>query len=316
MKNISVSIPGKCILFGEHAVVYGYPAIATAISLYSTCQIQEIASPIIRLQLKNYNVDYEGDDLYEIAPLLKASHPQLLLGLELLSQNHNLSYKHISITLSSDLWPSSGLGSSASISISLISCLAKYFELSYSNDKISDIAFQMEKIVHGNPSGIDNSICLYGGILFYKQKNIEFLPNPSNFSLLVIYSGEIHNTKKAIQRVQFLNQKYPKKIEKTFNKIGTLSEKAIDFIRKDKISSIFPLVEKNQTYLEELNLSTKKIKDIINIAHTNSFNHIKITGAGMGGCLIALDTKERLLQLQKIMKKNHIPSQLCSVSHT
>lgn len=313
MKEISVKIPGKCILFGEHAVVHGYPAIAAAISLYSKCIIKKISEPLFILKLHDFNLEYSSNNFVEIACKVKQSYPQLFLGLEILSKKHNLSYKNIAITLTSELWPSSGLGSSASTSLALISGLVQFYALNYTKNMISEIAYQMEKIVHGKPSGIDNSICIYGGIISYTQGNIEFLPIPKDISILIIYTGQIHDTKKAIANVDLQMQKEPEKTQKVFKKIGSISEKARYYLKEQDFVKIFPLIEKNQEYLTKLNLSTPNIQKIIHIANEHSFNHIKITGAGMGGCLIAIDSKDRLLQLQILLEKNKIQSKLCSI---
>ena len=171
--EIEVKTPGKIILFGEHAVVYGYPAIAGAINLFSFCKIQKTKNRGIQFDLPDFNLSYNEKSVIELSNL-KDKFPQFYYGINEIAKKHNLDLNYHKITLYSEIWPGSGLGSSASISTALIIGLNKYFRLKLRKTQILDYTYSMEKFVHGQPSGIDNTICIKGGLGYFKNKKFKY----------------------------------------------------------------------------------------------------------------------------------------------
>ena len=129
MRNSIASAPGKCILFGEHAVVYGYPALAIAIDIFSSCQISEREQHGISLILKNYEHTFNFSNINDLLDNIPPKFSQIALGLKLISKKYKILIKKIEIKIQSDLWPESGLGSSASSSIALLGALNKFYNL-------------------------------------------------------------------------------------------------------------------------------------------------------------------------------------------
>ncbi|MHA1562242.1 MAG: mevalonate kinase family protein, partial [Promethearchaeota archaeon] len=189
MQNSIASAPGKCILFGEHAVVYGYPALAIAIDIFSYCKISEREQNGIVLILKNYDYSFNFSDINDLCEQIPPKFNQIAAGLELFSKRYNILINKVEITIKSDLWPESGLGSSASSSIALLGALNEFYSLNLKKNDISSLAFEMEKKVHGNPSGIDNTTCSQGGLIFYKDHEFQRFDFLKQFKILISYTG-------------------------------------------------------------------------------------------------------------------------------
>ena len=165
MKFMKAISPGKCILFGEHAVVYGYPAIAMSLNIYSSCRIKKIPKDIFILRLSNYQKKLQFSSQKEIKNQFPHKFRNFQVGLITLLNQYNIKLQGIEVEIASDLFMGGGLGSSASTAVSLIAALGSFYNLGLNKGQISEIAYKMEKIIHGTPSGIDNTICTYGNIL-------------------------------------------------------------------------------------------------------------------------------------------------------
>ena len=306
--------PGKCILFGEHSVVHGYPAIATAIGRYSKCEIQSNENANIRLILKNYNHSISARSLSELNEKIEPRYRQFANCLTLLNKRHGISFNGITFTLSSELFPSAGLGSSASASVSFIGAIGGHFDLKLNDSKISDLAFKMEREVHGTPSGIDNTICTFGKTLRYQKDQFKQIPVHSHLKLMVTYTNMIHETKKAIQRINTLKNRNPKLIEEIFKAINLIVNQAEMELIKGNIKKLGALLNKNQQYLEKMNVSNDTISEVISIASANGALGSKLTGAGLGGCVISIAPEKDLGNLSKLMNQKGYSSFITSIN--
>ena len=223
---IKVKAPGKCILFGEHAVVFGYPAIAIAINQFSYCHIERGKTPGISLILKDFNIHYLIPRIPLEKQIVEDRFKQYEIGLTILVDRYNIEMEALQITIFSDLWPGAGLGSSASAGVAFLTALNIFYELHLSKQIISDLAFEMEREVHGHPSGIDNTVCTFGSMIFFQQGQKESLPVPPNFPILLTYSGKPHNTKEAVAKVHLLRTKNPESTALLFQNIGNITQTA------------------------------------------------------------------------------------------
>jgi mevalonate kinase len=306
MKEIVASAPGKIILLGEHAVVYGYPAIALAISISSKCEIQEIVNGGIQIVFKNFNQAFDFSNINDLILNLPTNYNQIRFLLINFKERFNIDLNKIKITFTSLLFPNSGLGSSAAIAVALISALNEYYNLNLEKKEISKYAFDMEKIVHGSPSGIDNTICTYGNMIFYQTGNFRFIKIPYELKFLVTYTNIEHNTKMAIDQIRLLQQKDPKKVEETFAKIGEITKEVENELIANKgpnFAYIGKLMNRNQNLLSFLKVSNSNISEITNLALKLGAYGSKLTGAGLGGCVITLGKDEVLSKLLTLLKQ-------------
>ena len=292
MKFVRVSAPGKCILFGEHAVVYGYPAIAMAISLKSTCIIEELNEEKIELVFQNYDQTYEFENLNDLLQNLPSQFNQIIYIFKIINERFNIQINRIRLIISSNLFPSAGLGSSASIAVAIIMAFNTYYNWELEKTDISKLAFEMEKIVHGTPSGIDNTICTFGNVIFFQEKKFHFIEVSDDFKILITYTNIDHNTKLAIEQLKALKIENPLLCDNIFKEISLYTEKAELELIHGNLNELGFLMSNNQKLLATLNLSNNTISEIIDIAIENGAYGSKLTGAGLGGCVISVGKEE------------------------
>ncbi|MFO8017561.1 MAG: mevalonate kinase [Promethearchaeia archaeon] len=309
-----VIAPGKCILFGEHAVVYGYPAIAMGVGIHSRCEIEKIDKNSLIFHLKNYNRTFTFSSIKEIQENFPEEFKNFQSGLLLLYNRYNFDLLGIRVIISSKLFMGGGLGSSASTSVALITALGDFFDLALENSQISDFAFEMEKIVHGTPSGIDNTICTYGNILIYQNKQFKILNNIPKFDIMITYTNMDHSTKKAIQKIADLREKKKQYVDDLFYTIGQLTQRAEKAIKEGDIIKMGNLMNKNQKLLEKLGVSNRRIERINKISLEHGLYGSKLTGAGLGGCVIGVGERNKLKQVSKILKKNGFKNIITSIN--
>jgi len=315
MRHSIASAPGKCILFGEHAVVYGYPALAIAIDIFSSCQISESEQNGISLILKNYEHSFNFSNINDLYDNIPPKFNQIALGLKLISKKYKILIKKIEIKIQSDLWPESGLGSSASSSIALLGALNEFYNLNLNSKDISNLSYKMEKEVHGKPSGIDNTTCSQGGLIFFKNQEFQRFDFLKQFKILITYSGETHNTKEAIRNVKEFCNKEPKLSTELFNKIRKITEKGLEELKHVNLVEIGHLMNSNHQILNEIGLSTPDIEKITKISRSNNANGSKLTGAGKGGCVISIGKLNDLKNIKEKLKNLGYSSIITSINN-
>jgi mevalonate kinase len=296
------SAPGKIILFGEHAVVYGYPAIAIPVNERqakvkifpliggSTEQIQFIA-PQIQLEK-----DYKE---------LDQSHP-FKIALDEVKQFLNIDqYPSCKIHLTSSIPISSGLGSSAAISIALIKAMCEFVGFQPPKDVLSQMAFRVEVEFHGHPSGIDNSVIAYNQpILFQKEKEMEFLKPAADFTIIIADSGIVGNTKSAVSGVRerwLTNQLMYDDFFKKISEIVVQAKKEIELGNQSQLGKLMSL---NHEILDRLGVSLPTLDRLVDIAIKNGALGAKLSGGGLGGNIIVLTLPEKAEEIsQELMNQ-------------
>jgi len=299
---IEASAPGKVILFGEHAVVYGMSAVAVAISQRSYCTIRTNKTDHFTISLENYGLLKNFDDLHEMVKKKKKKFQFIPSAISFFKSNFNLPHRYLFIKLSTSLWPMAGLGSSASIGVALAGALSKYYDLKLSSSVIVDIAYELEKFAHGTPSGVDNSICTYGAGILFQKNRIQKFDCPEKFKILIIYSNEIRKTKTTVGKVRKLLEKSPRKIKELFDQIGMISNEGIKAVTNGDLRSVGRLMNQNQLLLSKLGISTPVIDEIIEFCLSSGAYGSKLTGAGGGGSIITIGSIEILTDIKNNLK--------------
>ena len=315
MKKIIARAPGKCILFGEHAVVYNQPAISLGIEeIYSECLIEELADQKIHLIFSNFDISLVFNDIIDAIENIPEKFVHFAEGLRFFADQFKKPINRVKITIRSEIWPGSGLGSSASTAVAFISALFAFYDLNHDKQIINKMALIMEQRVHGNPSGIDNTTCVYGNLIFFRGGNFTFLNLPKNFNLLITYTGIPHNTRLAVEQVQKKRDEYRSKFEIIFQSIGSLSSKAKNALKIENYEEIGILMNKNQKLLAELGLSNNTIEKINEIAVLNGVYGSKLSGAGLGGCVISLGANSKLETISSILNKMGYQNIIASIN--
>lgn len=263
-KQVKVSAPGKIILSGEHAVVYGYPAILAAID-------------------RRFSVEVgEGETLANLPPDNKE-----LLEFALNEINRNLNKRKPTdyrIIIDSQIPIGCGMGSSAAFAVALSAAVLRYNDKPWNLEKINKIAYGIERKQHGNPSGGDNTISTYGGFLLYRKETETFKVFSSlktqNFpSLFLINSGKpVETTGEMVDRVRKLYLKSPLKADKVFKEIEQVARGFLKFLSKEE-SKLGELIKTNEKLLEKLGVVSEKTVNLIRKIEKIG-GSAKISGAG------------------------------------
>jgi len=302
-KKTIFSAPGKIILFGEHSVVYGHPAIVTAINLRTKCMVTESLQNEVQLSIssdyllngpsaglkREYTMNKEQNEfIVQDSNYEQPVNPAYYFITErVLNLSASKKYPHIHID--SEIPPGIGLGSSAANSVASLASLSAFMELELSMEELNELAFEAEKIIHGKPSGVDNTISTYGGIQFYKEKKFSQLniPNLSSY-VVIVNSGIPRNTKTYVEKVAKSLKEDKTKYQKILEEIGKLTTIAKSNLTEGNIQKIGNLMTQNQLLLEKLGVShpilTELTSSLVQLGSLGS----KLTGAGGGGCVIGL----------------------------
>lgn len=271
---------GKIILMGEHAVVYGQPALAI---------------PYPATKIKTTIVRKEGPvllDCFFYCGLLSQA-PERLLGITTvinqIIDSFNEELQNFSIRIDSSIPPERGIGSSAAVTIATIRALYNYFNQELINEDLLKWSNVSEKIIHGNPSGLDAAI-ISGETALYYIKGRLFVPFDFKLDayLIVADTGEMGQTKAAVGDVGELIQSNPEYGQQLIKKLGTLANDAKDFIEQNNIIGLGDSMSKAHYLLDKLGVSNVMLNQLVSVAEDNGALGAKLTGGGRGGCIIAL----------------------------
>ncbi len=259
------SAPGKIILFGEHAVVYGKHALVSAINLRCKAEVKKSGEIRIHSKFGTTGLDFEV-------------HPYISFAIKRFSELRDL--KGVEVKIESDIPPGSGLGSSAAVTVSTLMALNEEFNAGLSREEICEIARKVEIDVQGRASGIDPFISTFGGSWLFPDMEKFLVP----YSFFVIYVGE-KSTSEMVSKVAKLKEKYPEVMEGIFNAIDSISIEAYRRINDPK--SVKDLISINQSLLRGIGVSTPEIDYLISKLEEEGIV-AKITGAGGGGCIFGI----------------------------
>ena len=287
MPSFSASAPGKVILFGEHAVVYGEPAIAVPVH---SLKARAVVTPIVRGRRGEIQVEAPDIDLKAEMIDLEPDHPiRAAIKAAVLPDGDPTDIPSCMIQLTSSIPTASGLGSGAAISAALIRALSAFLGQRLSDEEVSDRTFEVEKIHHGTPSGIDNMVIAYQKPIYYqKGEPCQFLPIPNPFSILIADSGIQGHTRDAVELVRQNWLSDPGRSEEIFSSIGQIARQARDMILNGDPSKLGPLMDQNHTHLQDLGVSHPDLDRLVGIARDAGALGAKLSGGGLGGNIIAL----------------------------
>jgi mevalonate kinase len=277
---------GKVILLGEHAVVYGVPAIAVGIEHGVRAQARPLERGPSRLLVREWGVDVAACD--EDAPssgaVAAAGAPDLGRALGAILRASAFE-EPVAIEAQVDLPPGGGLGCSAALGVAV----ARALDATAMSDVIAERVMAWERVFHGNPSGIDAACAARGGcISFTKGEGFETVPVGSPLTLCIGHSGAASSTKSMVEAVARLRARRPEVVQKTFDGIRSLVRNARLAIEAGDRIGLGRLMDLNQMLLSGLFVSTEEIERLCDLARAKGALGAKLTGAGGGGCVVAL----------------------------
>jgi len=291
---------GKVILFGEHFVVYGMPAIAAAISDTTIVTIEKsdkFQSIDDRPETPGYKKKKFGQQMESTKKILEF-------------MKIDVQKNPIKITLSGNLLAASGVGASAASCTAIARALSIFFKLNLSEEKINEIAYEGEKGYHGTPSGIDNACSTFGGLIWYR-KNLKGGPNliekikPKQPIGIVMGNTSItSDTKKAVAEVAERKKNNLERFNKIFSEYEQIAVDARKALESFDMKKVGDLMNKNQLLLQEIGVSCSELDFLVELALANGAYGAKLTGTGKGGYMVALTpTKEIQDKVANAMEK-------------
>ncbi len=263
------SAPGKIILFGEHAVVYGRHAVVSAINLRCRVAVRKSAKFLIRSSLGESGLDYQR-------------YPYVVQAVKRFAELKEVPGAKIEIE--SEIPVGSGLGSSAAVTVATIAALNAEFDGGMDKEGIFQMAKQVEIDVQGRASGIDPFISTFGGSWLFPERRKVKLP----FKFFVINFGS-RSTAEMVAKVAKLRERHPEVVEKIFDAIDAISLEASDVGSAERLEE---LIAMNQSLLRAIGVSNPEIDRTIAELERRGLK-AKITGAGGGGCIFGLFKGEK-----------------------
>ncbi len=286
MTSISKA-PGKIILFGEHFVVHGNRAILGAIDKYATVTSEKTNTNNILISSSLGQSSIQKDQ--DVDKVEKKFRPFFYIAKQVIKKNN--FDKGISIKIESDIPIGAGLGSSSACCVAAAASISNLFN--NTNEKeILELSIQAEKTIFPNSSGADCTVSVHGGIIEYqKEKGFSKIFTENEFNFLIIDSEQVHATDKVVEQVKKFKEENSSVFSELCSEEERLITKASDSIKNNDLETIGKCMAQNQIYLEQIGVSNDVLLSITKEIEKITFG-AKITGAGDGGCIIALTKKD------------------------
>jgi len=289
-KHVITSAPGKTILFGEHAVVYGKPAIAAAVDkrVYVKIEKREDKKTHVNIEelgisgflnLKEELIEYDNGEYkkknileYVLKSLIKTNTDD---GLE--------------ITINMDIPIGAGLGSSAAVTVATIFSSSIYNNINLTKNEIAKLAHQVELEVQGAASPIDTTLSTHGGVIYLSNNANKILTLDINTEIPIIigYTSKRGNTGKLVESVRLKVEKYPEIMNSILNSMESITNHACKALINRDHQKIGELMNINHGLLDSIGVSTEELSKMVYSARKAGALGSKVTGAGGGGSIIA-----------------------------
>lgn len=288
--SVTVSTPGKLMLFGEHAVLFGYPCIVTAIGQRMKATVALIDEPVFELDAPDVQV---AGYCKKISDIGTGDIPKGAQFVEQAVKNFIGKFGKLKggvrIVTTSEFSSEFGFGSSSASTVCVIGALMQLAQEKIDKRAIFDLAYKTVLDIQGKGSGYDIAAATWGGTLLYQAggKIIESIPVQS-IPLIIGYSGQKYKTVKVIDEVRRLREKFPEKIDAVYRDMGALVPLATDALKKSDWARVGALMNENQRLLEILEVSSPKLSAMIGAAREAGAWGAKISGSGKGDCMVGL----------------------------
>lgn len=287
MKSIA-SAPAKVILFGEHFIVYGGKAILCAIDRRITVESELVNSNTIQIESTLGSITTSKDE--PIKNVDAKFRPMAFVAQKILRQFDSKSGLKISIR--SEIPSGVGLGSSSACCVAAASSISGLFEKK-PKEEILKLALEAEKTTFENASGADTASCTYGGIMEYTKQGTKSLNLNPRFQLVIANSKIIHSTSEVVSRVKQFKENHSEEFSVLCQNESSLIEEALEALKKNNLEKIGEEMIVNQTHLQKIGVSNQTLDSMVKSVKSVSYG-AKITGAGDGGCIVALVDQSNL----------------------
>jgi mevalonate kinase len=279
----SASAPGKIILFGEHAVVYGRPAIAAPVTqVQATAQVEPAP--------EGSGLTLSAPDLQQSTRLQEASPDDPLAVIAHATLAHlQQTPPDAVLTVSSTIPIASGMGSGAAVATAVARALARYLGQELSPAETSQLVYEAERLHHGTPSGIDNTVISYERpVYFIRDRTLDTFQVGAPLHIMIADSGIPSRTRDVVAAVRAAWEAAPIQYDFLFDRIGDVVDQAREAMEEGDVYTLGTLMEHNHELLEELGVSSPDLEELVEVACYAGALGAKLSGAGRGGNVIAL----------------------------
>jgi mevalonate kinase len=267
---------GKVIVLGEHAVVYGRPALAAALSPGAHASLERAERECVSLHVASWARRFVADDGSD-------------LGRALAALAHHLGVSRAHVVASLCVPSGGGLGGSAALGVAVARTLGEARGRAVEGDELLDAALAWEKVFHGTPSGIDHTLAALGGVgVFTRAEGLRRVVPAAPLRLCIGDTGERGSTREMVALVAQCRQRRPETTETTFDAIASLVRNGALALEAGDARALGELMTLNQALLAGLMVSTERIEALCRAARDAGAHGAKLTGSGGGGCVIAL----------------------------
>ncbi|MCX8208890.1 MAG: mevalonate kinase [Sulfolobales archaeon] len=310
--RVYASAPGKVTLFGEHAVVYGQPAIVASIDRRINVYAEPRSDKVVTIEARDLRVPgvivtyKEGEVTVETEyGLVLPAISYLNKAIEITSRY--LDSKHgVKLVVRSEMPVGAGLGTSAAVAVATVAAYAYSGGYELSKDEIARLGWEVEKAVQGIASPMDTSITTYGGFMKirYSGSSIERenLAVGGDLPIVIAYVEREFKTGDMVRMVRERILKYPQLYGKMIELIGEVVKIAEEALVRHDLEKLGLMMNLNHGLLDSLGVSTRKLNEVVYAARSSGALGAKLTGAGGGGCAIALCRPEKIETVESIMK--------------
>lgn len=299
MPAYTATAPGKVILFGEHAVVYGRPAIAAPIS---QVRARAVVTATPRQPAGEALIQAPDIGLESRLSELPDDHPLACVVNGLLAALHVSHPPACTIRVTSTIPVAAGLGSGAAVSVAILRAFSAFLGAPLGDDQISALAYEVEKLHHGTPSGIDNTVITYQlPVYFVRGQPIQSLRLPAPFTVVIGDTGVTSPTAATVGDVRQAWQANPAVYEALFDRVGRVTGAARSAIEAGRTGELGPLMDENQALLDRMGVSSPELERLILAARASGALGAKLSGGGRGGNMIALTTDTNAPQIARAL---------------
>jgi mevalonate kinase len=285
--------PGKVILAGEHASVYGYPALAVPVfSVKAFAEVKDNGQRRVGFRT--------------VLPPDKAEKARAAINrvIDATLDRLGIANDGLDVTIDSTIPMGSGLGSGAAVAVATVKAIARHFEAKLSPRQVADIAFEAEKIHHGNPSGIDNTVIAFEKPI-YRVKGVpeQVVQVKKPFLLVVADTGVKRDTKRLLERVNEVKRSAPEKFDSLMTEAGRRVDEARVAVEMGAHVRLGRIMDRNHEILQQLGVSHARLDTLVAAARKAGALGAKLTGAGGGGHMIALVEEEDAPDVARALEK-------------
>jgi mevalonate kinase len=304
--SAEATAPGKIILFGEHSVVYKGPAILLAIDRRATVIASGRDDKRIYIDSEDLGFSgyFENDEYTALTGRVWRGRNMAALNVAARSVMAYLGIeKGVNLKVRSMIPIAVGLGSSAAVCVATTAAIGELFDGNLTKEKIAELSFEGEKVIHGNPSGADNSIATYGGIMRYERgTGLKRLQMEQPLPFIIGNTRKKRSTRNMVEGVRVLKERNSEVVDPIIYTMAGLSQTGLDALLQGDKEKLGDLMNINHGLLSAIGVSTIELDDLVYASRREGALGAKLTGAGGGGCVIALANEENLSQIEKSIR--------------